>query len=361
MSATSYPRSEEDWQGVFIRNIANAVAEENALSLWAPDGPRRSGIRYACTDSDRVWLNALANAGGIAHLLGKNPLRAAAAGSSLLFRLRKAYRRAAADTDIFHINWLQNALPLIGLDHPAVITVLGTDFKLLKLPGMRTALRTVLRQRRAVLAPNADWMCAKLNAEFGDLASVVTVPFGTDEQWYQVERAPSAPHKWIAVLRVTPDKIGPLFDWGASLFSSGDRELHLIGPNQGEMVIPDWVHFHGPASPEVLAAEWFPKAAGLLTLSQHSEGRPQVILEAMAAGLPVLASDIPAHEDFLTNGKTGRLVGNPADFADALSAIEDSAAQLHFSARCRDFAIQNYGTWQDCAARYHSIYESLSS
>ena len=37
--------------------------------------------------------------------------------------------------------------------------------------------------------------------------------------------------------------------------------------------LPDWVNYHGPASPGTLCREWFPSAHGLITLSQHAEGR----------------------------------------------------------------------------------------
>ncbi len=362
MSATSYPRTATDWQGVFIRQVANALAARRdlALSLWAPEGPRHAGVHYACSDADRAFLKRLTDRGGIAHLLKQHKLQALSAGTGLLARLRRAYRSAAASTDIFHINWLQNALPLIGLKHPAVITVLGSDLKLLGAPGMTAALRQVLRGRLAVLAPNAEWMCPTLEHHFGDLARVQAVPLGIDAGWYRVERQVTKPMQWLAVLRVTREKIGPLFDWGESLFNSGERELHLIGPNQDGLAIPDWVHFHGPASPEDLAGKWFPQAAGMVTLSRHSEGRPQVMLEAMASGLPMIASDQPAHSDFIQDGFNGLLVGDAEAFARAVRSAEQPGQGELLGANSRQFARDSYGTWDDCAARYAALYEELS-
>ncbi|MEM0953558.1 MAG: glycosyltransferase family 4 protein [Pseudomonadota bacterium] len=361
MSATSYPRSNEDWQGVFIRHIATALAERNSLTLWAPDGPRAEAIQYAPLENDRRWLAALSERGGIAHLLSKRPAQGVVSATRLLARLRSAYRKASGDTDVFHINWMQNALPLAGLPNPAVIAVLGSDFKLLKLPGMRTAMRAMLRQRRAVLTPNAEWMVEQLQNDFGDLAQVTAVPFGVDDRWYKIDRTPEKPFRWLVVQRVTRDKMGPLFSWGDSLFSGGQRELHLIGPNQENLSIPDWVHYHGAASPDALAQDWFPEAAGLLTLSEHSEGRPQVILESMAAGLPVIASDLPAHRDVISSGKTGWIVNNETSFREAVSALEQIPAQRDFAVHCRQFALERYGTWQDCAQRYESLYQQLTA
>jgi hypothetical protein len=362
MSSTSYPRTEDDWQGVFIRHIASALAqrEDLQLGLWAPDGPRHPNIDYHCDEADRLWLQQLAEQGGIAHLIRNNKPRALQKGLGLLRKLRRQYRSQAASTDVFHINWLQNALPLAGLDTPALVTILGTDFKMLELPGMEQLLAHVLRQRRCALAPNAEWMVPELERRFGHLTEVRPVAFGIDDRWYQLQRRPERePAIWLAVYRVTADKIGPLFDWGEQLFSSGERELHLIGPNQDGLAIPDWVRFHGPASPEQLLQEWFPRAQGLLTLSQHAEGRPQVMLEAMAAGLPIIASDLPAHRDFIEHQRTGYLVDSSEQFGSALAWLELATNNLDVAGNCRQFAYDAYGTWADCAGRYRDIYRSL--
>src|SRR3546814_14151560 len=77
-----------------------------------------------------------------------------------------------------------------------------------------------------------------------------------------------------------------------------------------EVELPGWVHYHGPASPRLLADEVFPAARGLITLSQHPEGRPQVLLEAMAASLPIVASDIPAHASNLAHSQTEPILDN---------------------------------------------------
>jgi hypothetical protein len=362
MSSTSYPRAEGDWQGIFIRNIANALADSGRceLGLWAPDGPRHPAIRYLCDAQDRDWLGDMAASGGIAHLLKNNRGRALVSGLSLLRRLRASYRSHAPETDLFHVNWLQNALPLVGMGKPALISLLGTDFQLLKLPGMTFLVRRMLAGNRCALAPNAEWMVPELENAFGDLAGVTAVPFGIDDRWYDLERQPqSGPAIWLAIFRITAAKIGPLFEWGEPLFGSGERELHLIGPNQEGLDIPDWVHFHGPASPEALARDWFPRAQGLITLSRHSEGRPQVMLEAMAAGLPLIASDIEAHSNFVEHDHTGLLVADSDDLRDALQRLEQHECNTRFSAHCKLFASNNYGTWSDCTQRYMTLYETL--
>ncbi len=94
---------------------------------------------------------------------------------------------------------------------------------------------------------------------------------------------------------------------------------------QEQIEIPAWVHYHGPATPEMLCREWFPRTQGLISLSQHSEGRPQVMLEAMAAGLPIIASSLPAHEDLLRHKDTGWICRESEDLSDALLTLENDS------------------------------------
>jgi len=225
---------------------------------------------------------------------------------------------------------------------------------------MRCLLRRVMRHRKVAICPNADWMRAPLEAAFGDLAPVIPVSFGIDPRWFTIERVPSSGKPlWLAVTRVTANKLGPLFEWSEALFHNGVRELHLVGPMQEEIDLPEWVHYHGPASPEELASEWFPRACGLITLSRHAEGRPQVMLEAMAAGLPIVASHTPAHVTIVSPGETGVLCHDTQTYADALGILEDAAANRRFGTAARQWANAQIGTWDDCASRYKSVYRQL--
>lgn len=358
MASTSYPADSHDWQGRFIADMVTALAarEGMALTLWAPPGVLPAGVNSGLLDDDTDWLRQLSSRGGIASLLRARRVAGGMAAIGLLRRLWRAYRQHSAD--VVHVNWLQNALPLWGTQLPALVTVLGSDFALLKLPGMVSALRRVFRQRRTILAPNAAWMVPDLTSCFGDVAEIRAIPFGVDERWFAVERAPVKPSRWLVVLRLTQAKIGPLFDWGADLFGP-TRELHLFGPMQEEMAIPSWVQYHGATHPAELREIWFPQATGLLTLSRHDEGRPQVILEAMAAGLPVIASDLPGHRDVLGVGEAGCLVTSRSEFCDALDAIGQPERNRQMGILARERIRTTVGAWPDCAARYAAAYADL--
>ena len=359
MTSTSYPENAKDWRGRFIFNLAAALArrEDVSLSLFAPPGELPDNVSVAAMPQDARWFKELSRQGGIAHLLRKRKLLAAGSVIQLLVRLGRAYRRHPVD--VCHVNWLQNALPLWNVRTPTLITVLGSDFSLLRLPGMKRALRAVLRQRRAILAPNAEWMRFELEAEFGDLAEICPIPFGVDDPWFKVARQlPGKLRHWLVITRLTRNKIGNLFDWGEGLFGN-ERQLHLFGPLQESVELPSWVKYHGPTHPDALLNAWFPQACGLITLSRHDEGRPQVMLEAMASGLPVIASDLFAHRDIILNRKTGWLVKSAEEFREALDAMEISDSNKETGQAAQAWVKENIGTWDDCAERYASAYQRL--
>jgi hypothetical protein len=357
--STSYPETPRDWRGRFIADMVQHLAERPDLevSLWAPPGDRPDNVVDACTGEDRLWLSELSRRGGIAQRLRSGGIAAVGAAGGLLRRLHRAYRRDPT-IGVAHVNWLQNALPLWRTRIPAMVTVLGSDFGMLRLPGMGAALRSVFRQRRCVLAPNAEWMAEPLRRAFGTVATVTPIPFGIADPWFSIGRRSEGSRKWVAVARVTRAKLGTLLEWGNGRFS-GSRELHLFGPMQEQVALPDWVVYHGAADPEQLKERWFPEACGLVTLSSHDEGRPQVVLEAMAAGVPVLVSDLPAHRDVVAHGKTGWIATDPASFEEGLRQLENPATNERIAREARHWARTAIGTWADCAERYAHAYATL--
>jgi glycosyltransferase involved in cell wall biosynthesis len=106
-------------------------------------------------------------------------------------------------------------------------------------------------------------------------------------------------------------------------------------------------------------ATWFPNACGLITLSRHDEGRPQVLLEAMAAGLPIVASNLPAHCDMITHQQTGWLAETKSDVAAGLERLENVAESARIAEAATNWVREVVGTWDDCAARYAQAYRNI--
>jgi glycosyltransferase involved in cell wall biosynthesis len=77
----------------------------------------------------------------------------------------------------------------------------------------------------------------------------------------------------------------------------------------------------------------------------HSEGFSGSIVEAMFAGLPVLASDIPVNKEVITHNDTGYLFekGNVESITNAMHWLKDHLPEANAMAkRAHEFAKQNY-------------------
>ena len=343
-----------------MANLLTALATINIdINFWGPPGVFPQNLYYSPGKYQRKYLAKLMRKGGIAHQLKTSRVSGFFSAFMLissLFMYYRKYRKA----DVAHINWLQNALPLAGTKTPAIVTVLGKDYALLDSKLLTKLLRHIFSKRACIIAPNASWMVPRLKELFGDVADIKTIPFGIDEMWFNLGRKPENTHQhsWICVSRVTEKKIGALFDWGDTLFQT-DRCIQLFGPMQEIINVPDWIDYRGPVTPNELCLNFFPKVTGFITLSQHDEGRPQAVLEAMASGLPIIASDIPAHRDLIKHDETGMLVRSRQELKAALTLLEDPARNREIGNAAREWVRANQGSWVDCANRFKTAYLKL--
>ena len=125
-----------------------------------------------------------------------------------------------------------------------------------------------------------------------------------------------------AVVRALPDV--------HLLLVGGDHEpyygdgYHRAIRRTFEDVLPR-VHFAGEVAsdriPDYLAA------MDLFVFPSLLEGMPNSVLEAMAAGVPVVARDQAAHRDLLASGG-GRLYGSPAELAETVRGLLADPGEL---------------------------------
>jgi glycosyltransferase-like protein len=111
--------------------------------------------------------------------------------------------------------------------------------------------------------------------------------------------------------------------------------------------------------PDAELPAWY-AAADVLAFPSTKEGWGLAVLEAMSAGLPVVASDLPVFREYLTSGRDALLV--PVDdaplLASALTAVLD-APDLAASLREAALATAQRFTWARSAAEHQAIYASI--
>ncbi|MFH1510532.1 MAG: glycosyltransferase family 4 protein [Candidatus Woesearchaeota archaeon] len=94
-------------------------------------------------------------------------------------------------------------------------------------------------------------------------------------------------------------------------------------------------------------------AADCLLFPSTKEGQPNSVLEAMAAGLPVVCSDIPSHREIIKHGKNGLLF---KDEKGILECIKLLGKQNRIGLEAREYVRKNHNI-RDSARQYISLYE----
>ncbi|MEM1450782.1 MAG: glycosyltransferase [Planctomycetota bacterium] len=130
------------------------------------------------------------------------------------------------------------------------------------------------------------------------LAAVIGLVYGAKGQDLALEALAEDGLEGLQILFVGPGDTGALVDRARRL--GVDRRVAFVGPRDDV--------------PSVLAA------SDLLLLPSRWEGMPYVVLEAMAASLPVVATPVDGARELVVDGETGYLARaiDPGAIADAL-------------------------------------------
>ena len=127
-----------------------------------------------------------------------------------------------------------------------------------------------------------------------------------------------------------------------------------------ELGLADRIIFHGTVAADNRIN--FFRDADILAFASISEGRPNVILEAMASGLCIITSDIEAVQDLVTNEESALTfeTGNSGKCASQLKRLLDKPELRLALGRCARNRVYHLGlTWQNAAKKYEMLYEEV--
>lgn len=125
--------------------------------------------------------------------------------------------------------------------------------------------------------------------------------------------------------------------------------------------ISENVTWYGWATPHELK-ELYTSADCLVNPSNY-EGMPNVLLEAFACGLPVIASDIIGNNELVEHGETGLLfeAGNSAEFQSSLISMRDGGQEVEKMIRNAREKVINSHTWIAVCQQYLDYFPGRQS
>lgn len=391
----TYPRTPEDGAGPFIRDLAVGlvrggdrvtVLAPHATGLpesWTADGVLTRTFRYAPESREVLGygrsLEADEKVKGGAALVA--PLYAWGARRAVVRELKRD------SYDLVHAHWIvPNGLIAATVGRvPFAIGLHGSDVFLAEKPGVRTLARAALRRARLLTGCSPELVLRVAALGFPEGRSRV-IPYGVDIRHFSPRGEDDLdPGGWRARLGIplsAPLALGVgrmatkkgfhvLFDALPEVFAAVP-EAHVVLAGGGDLLprfereaarFGGHVHLPGGVLRDTLPDLY--RAADLFVLPAvhdaqgNVDGLPNVILEAMASGLCVVASGISGVPLAVEPGRTGLLTqeGDLKSVAAALiGLLRDPERRRAFGEAGRAKAEREL-TWGAVAARYREGYE----
>ncbi|EGG44628.1 glycosyl transferase, group 1 [Streptomyces griseoaurantiacus M045] len=318
--------------------------------------------------------------------------------------LARAWARERDRPEVVHAHfWMSGIAARLGA-HPHGIPVVQTFH----------ALGTVKRRHQGAadtspperigvergLGRTCDRVLATCSDEVRELAAmgvprrrVAVVPCGVDADHFRPDpgrvlsggtasggpwRPPErrAAHRLLAIGRLVPRKgydqavrALPRIPDTELLLAGGPPEHRLAEDTEagrllrlaGELGVADRVRLLGAVDPARMPD--LMRATDLVLCTPAYEPFGIVPLEAMACGVPVVATDVGGHRDSVADRVTGRLVppGDPGAVAAAVrELLDDTALRRRYGAAGRDRVLARF-TWQRVALGAEQVYRQVAA
>jgi len=318
--------------------------------------------------------------GAMLENLGRSPWLFLQVPFLVLFEFLATLRLARATRpDVIHAHWFVPqgiVAAVVGrvLRIPVVLTAHGGDVYGLRGRLLDTVRKAVASHCDAVTVVSRDMAAAlpRVTSRRGDPPRVM--PMGVDAQRFSGQRARNgesdqgvlfvgrlAKKKGVdQLIRGFPDVLAHHPD--ARLLVVGD------GPCRGELEdlssrlrLRDHVRFAGaqpPAAlPEIYRSSSVFVLPSVVAASGDTDGLPVVLLEAMAAGCPLVGTSVGGIPDVTVHGRTGLLVepGAPAALAAAVNQVLDSPAEANRMGALAQRWVRRKLDWQQVARGYVGV------
>lgn len=379
--ASTFPARQGDGTPEFVGDLASEVARYADVLIVVPAvrgaadeeayrGTTVSRFRYF----PAPWQD-LAE-GAIYENLRTKPSRAL---QVLPFFVAEWYatRRAVREfrPDVVHAHWIipQGLVSLLAARRiPTLLTTLGGDLYALDRWPVNRVMSRIVKHARGVTVMNED-MRSRVVRLGAESERVHVMPMGADLSGIRpaVHHGNRAvrllfvgrlvPKKGLAVLLNALHRVPESVAWRLTVVGSGPLREELEGAAAD---LP--VEFVGAMSKKQLR-DAYADADVIITPSVPAEsgdqdGLPVAMLEAMCAGLPVIASDLPGINEVVVDQQNGILV-QPGDSAALASAItrlaEDPELRSAFGSAARDVAAEH--STQTVGRAYYRLLRAVAT
>ena len=408
---TSFPLTRVSRSGIFIQKMVSHLPENVQVTVLTPDSAEADSqssddypvdysvipFRYA----PKHWQQLAHSSGGIIAALSRNKLLFLLLPPFLFSNLLTCCY-SARKANLLHANWSINGViaGIAGLlfGKPVMTTLRGSDVNLIEKSALlRWLVHFCFRFSNIIVtvSPSLQKKLAKQFPQYSEKVRVICngidqAFFDAGNDRYAAEADKDGKKKSLAGQAASPAHVRFLYvgnltagkgvdvilkaaallshemppemsakKWSLNIIGDGPERETLEGYCR-EQHLEAKVSFHGSAPPGYIPL--LMAGADVFVFASFAEGRPNVVLEAMAIGLPIIAGAISAVSDLIEHGQQGLLFppGDVSTLAEHMIFLLNHPAERRKLGRgARDHLASLGLSWSGSARAYTSLYTEI--
>lgn len=389
---TSFPEYHGDLAGIFVEHFAHELTRQSfqvrVIAPHSPNTPKSELLDKIQVKRFQYFYPAKWQRVSYGYGIPTNVKSSMWAKIGLLpflcvFFL--AALRHRKTTDVYHAHWIVSGfVALLGQwihRKPIVLTIRGSDLNLFRGKLFAPLFRYIFR-RVAAITTVSEILRERVLALGIAPEKVHLIPNGVDCStfrplpWDEARGELQLSSERIIVLWigrfVSIKGVEFLIQAIPGVVSSEPKVLFvLVGSGELENAMKTHVQQMGLSDAVMFAGKivqdkvplWL-NAADILVLPSLNEGRPNVILEAMACEIPVVATSVGGIPEIVHDHKNGFLVApkDPLVLAERLSIlIKNPSLRTQMGKIGRTMIFEMGLSWEQCARQTNGIYQRITA
>ncbi|MCX4028337.1 glycosyltransferase family 4 protein [Endozoicomonas sp. SM1973] len=379
---TSYPISTNSSSGIFVKNLIDNLPPDIHRTVIIPGSTNSIQFEAQPYENFKIFRYAPKKYQSLAHQPGGIPVALHQKKWPYLilplFIVSLCYQciLAAFKSKLIHANWsaIGAIAGIIGklFNTPVITTLRGEDISRASTSVLYSlALKLCIISNNKVICVSTK-MKEILIGQYPTLRDkVVHIPNGVSSTFLNIQRnnktisSQKLRLKLLTVGSLIPRKsINTIIEALATFPKFNRPFLNIIGDgiereNLEKLCISldirESVSFAGSISPNEIIE--FYKSSDIFILSSLSEGRPNVLLEAMASELPVIASNIDGVIELIKGNGLLFEPKNHKELSNKISILlNDKKYRDILANKGKQFIINQHLTWNNTGSKYAKLY-----
>ena len=379
---TSFPASREDTKGIFIFRLAKELSKKLETCVITPFY-KKSKSKLESFDKVKVYraqyffprfMQKLAESSNIFFELKKSILSMIQLPLLILAMTIKGLI-IKKNYDIIHAQWLFSGFVGVLIKKfskkKLILTIRGSDLNRIK--NMQL-IRFILNNCDYIVSNNKNQYNRLKEFGYENLALVYN---GIDTELFKpmnkkecIKKLDLPNNKKIFLYIGWLDKhkgINYLYD-AIKLVNKKRNDLHFVFIGDGSLreYLINKSKKDGIKNLQIISnvshkeIPYFINSSEALILPSEAEGMPNVVLEAMSCGIPVISTDVGDVKEFVTHENNGLIIKkDPKGIADKIEYILDKNRSSRFGKLARSTIIKKGLSWEKSANNYINIYKKL--